>query len=186
MMRDTSSTTKLDGAITYKFYGQYEEIVYSPGPRRCYIIITGRSFLWTLLTLGSTLIVVASIITPQWLIGRPKWIGLRSERLNGSVYDYSDRTYNPTIGIFNRCTKIHRFGDLHMDHCGTYVTGLHMNSDQFPDCWKSALILFAVAITLLSVTMVTSLISFCVRSVFKKSIFTVSGLVQAIAGEWSS
>ena len=186
-LREYRSTTKLDDSITYQFYGNYEDVSYSPGPRLCYVIITTRSLFWTILTLMATFVITMSIITPQWLIGQPRWLGLQNDQTgqnsSGSVYDYGDRTYSPTLGLFNHCTKIHTFGDLHQDHCTIYVAGFHMPSDEFPDCWKSALILFALAILLLVVTCATSVVSLCIRSVFKKSIFTVSGLIQAIAGK---
>ena len=152
----------------------------------CYVIVTCRSLLWTLLTLAATLVVVASIITPQWLVGRPRWIGLRSEKFNGSVYDNADRTYNPTIGIFNRCTKVHHFGGMQSDSCATYITGFDMPSSDFPDFWKSALIFFIIAVVLLGTTVITSVFSLCIRAVFRKSIFTVSGLVQSISGRYQT
>lgn len=181
--KEPQYTAKLDNAVTYKYYGQYDEIVYTPTPSSCYVIVTCRSLLWTLLTLGATLIVVASIITPQWLIGKPRWVGLRSETFNGSATDFHERTYKPTLGIFNRCTKVHRYGNIHKDHCATYITGFDMPSSDFSDYWKSALILFTVAVILLGVTVVSAIVSLCVRAVFRKSIFTVSGLIQSIAGE---
>jgi Lipoma HMGIC fusion partner-like protein len=67
--------------------------------------------------------------------------------------------------------------------CETYVTGFDMPDDLFPDAWKSALILLSAAATLLSFTCVTALVSVCVQSLFGKSIFTVSGLLQSIAGQ---
>ena len=80
---------KLEGSITYKFYESTEEIEYTPEPRGvCHVIVTCRSMLWTLLTFCSSFMIVISVITPQWLIGRPRWIGLRPEKLNGSIYQY--------------------------------------------------------------------------------------------------
>ena len=138
---------------------------------------------WTLLTVVSTLTVIAGIITPQWLVGKPRWVGLRSETYNGTVYDHRDKTYNPTIGIFNRCTKIHKFGDFQTDSCAAYVTGFDMTSDEFPDTWKSGLILLTIGAALMTFTNFTAVFSLCIQAIFKKSIFTVSGLIQSIAGK---
>lgn len=141
--------------------------------------------LWTLLTIASTLLVVGSIITPHWLVGEVRWVGLRPSNLNGTISDYedTDKTFRPTLGIFNRCTKLNSFGDVKTDNCATYVTGFDMPSSEFPDLWKSALIFFMVAGILLGFTNITAVFSLCVQALFKKSIFTVSGLIQSIAGE---
>ena len=148
----------------------------------CYVIVTCRSMLWTLLTVVTSLIIVTSVVSPQWLIGKPRVYGLRSERRNGTM-ERSRPTYTPTIGIFNRCTRLHRFGDFQGDSCATFVTGYNMPSQEFPDMWKSALIFFGVAIALLTLANVMAVFSLCVQSVFRKSIFTVAGLIQSIAGE---
>ena len=147
----------------------------------CYVIVTCRSMLWTLLTIVSTLLVVASVITPKWLVGRPNWIGLRSRSWNNTYHtNNNENTYNPTIGIFNRCTRIPQYG--YKDHCATYVTGFDMPSDDFSNFWKSSLIFFGISGVLLGFTMITAVLSLCVRALCKKSIFTLSGLIQSIAG----
>lgn len=35
----------------------------------CYVIVTGRSLLWTLLSLVALMAVLSGLITPKWLIG---------------------------------------------------------------------------------------------------------------------
>ncbi|GFU49753.1 LHFPL tetraspan subfamily member 2a protein [Nephila pilipes] len=57
-----------------------------------------------------------------------------------------------------------------------------MSSEDFPNFWKAALVLFVCGLGLLSCTLLTSLSCCCIRNVFRKSVFTVSGTVQAIAG----
>ena len=138
--------------------------------------------LWMLLAVVTSLVVVTSVVSPQWLVGKPRTYGLRSERRNGSLERHRP-TYSPTVGIFNRCTRLRRFGDFQGDSCATYVTGFNMPSGEFPDVWKSALIFFGVAIALLTLADIMAVFSLCVQSVFRKSIFTVSGLIQGIAGE---
>ena len=96
---------------------------------------------------------------------------------------FQEQTYRPTLGIFNRCTKIHRFGLEPTDHCATYVTGLDMANGDFPNFWKSALLFFTVALALLGVSVLMAGFSLCRQAIFKKSIFTVTGLIQSIAGE---
>ena len=180
---------KLGSSVTYKFYGPFEEIAYTPGTSMCYVIVTVRSMLWTLLTILSTLAIVGAIITPQWLIGSPTGIALRTsiEVNNQTYYQYTtekQRTYRPTIGIFNRCVKMHQFetGD-YIDSCHTYVTGFQMHSRDFPDPWKCSLVLFTIGVILLIVTNIAAVFSLCVQAICRKSIFTLSGLLQSIAGK---
>ena len=68
------------------------------------------------------------------------------------------------------------------ESCMTYVTGLDMPDEEFPDVWKSALIFLAAASALMTFTNFTAVISVCVQAIFRKSIFTVSGLIQSVAG----
>ena len=168
---------------TYKFYGSYNDEVVYVSHRNCYVIVTCKSILWTILTLLSTLLVVGSITTPQWLVGETKWTKPDLKTLNGNLSDQDPIPYRETIGIFNWCTKTHKFGDFSMDKCETYVTGFDMPSDEFPNLWKSGLIFMTLAIAFLGFTNVTALLSVCCQSIFKKSIFTVSGLIQSISGK---
>ena len=59
-----------------------------------------------------------------------------------------------------------------------------MDNSEFPDYWKSALIFFTLGVVLMTFTAITSVTSLCVQTAFKKSVFTVTGLVQSIAGRW--
>lgn len=105
---------------------------------------------------------------------------------NNATYDVpeSERTFHPTYGIFNRCTRLHKFADIYKrDNCATYVTGFDMPDSEFPNCWKAALFFFSCAAILLCFTFLTAIMSLCARSICKKSIFTVTGLVQSIAGK---
>ena len=165
--------TKLGRDLTYRFYSQYEEIAYAPPSSVCYVIVTCRWLLWVLLTLGSTTTIVASIITPQWLVSQPRPL---------SITKSSNITYTETLGIINRCTFFSRHGNGNYDNCMTYVTGFNMASSVFPDVWKSSLVLFAVATVFLSVSVLAALFSLCVRNLCRKSIFTSAGLLQSIAG----
>jgi hypothetical protein len=71
---------------------------------------------------------------------------------------------------------------LRSPNCDTFVTGFDMPDELFPDAWKSATALLTIAGILLTFTSVTAVVSVCVQSLFGKSIFTVSGLLQSIAG----
>ena len=139
----------------------------------CQVIITCRSILWTLLTITTTQLLIAAVMSPQWLVG--------FERKPG--YGNSSETYAPTIGIINRCTRLHRFQEiLNRENCAIYVSDFGMPNAEFPDAWKASFVFFCVGGILLIYTMGASVMSICMQSMCGKSIFTLSGLIQSIAG----
>ncbi|XP_041356147.1 LHFPL tetraspan subfamily member 2a protein-like [Gigantopelta aegis] len=148
----------------------------------CYVIITCWTLLWTLLSIASFMMIIASIMSPYWLVGTLRKAGSESIYDNQTGVDPS-RIFSPSIGIFNRCTRLHHYRNIdERETCATFVTEFNMPDDEFPDAWKAALVFFAFTALILLFVTVTSIISLCTRSVCGKSIFTVSGLLQSIAG----
>ncbi|KAK2144988.1 hypothetical protein LSH36_713g01123 [Paralvinella palmiformis] len=152
----------------------------------CYVIITCRSITWTLLTLASTAVIIMAVISPHWLTGPAEWTGQANSLMDNNE-TIEQVSYRATIGLFNRCTRLERLlesdeddGGHGEESCTIYVTGFDMSSEEFPDAWKSALILFALAVTLLAFTSFTAVFSLCVQAIFKKSIFTV-----IVCRDWS-
>ena len=130
------------------------------------------------------MIMIASVMSPQWLIGYPRKPGLLTltDLDNKTVSDDED-SFQPTIGIINRCTRLHKFREiLKRENCATYVTSVDMPDSQFPDAWKASLAFFSVGCIILVFTMGTSVLSLCIQSMCGKSIFSVSGFIQSIAG----
>lgn len=150
----------------------------------CPVIITCRSILWTLLTIATTQIIIASVVSPQWLIGYERLPGfLTLQDLENKTISEKYEAFRPTIGIINRCTRLLKFQNiLNRENCATYVTGFGMPDSQFPDAWKASIIFFAIGGILLVFTMGSSVLSICFQSMCGKSIFTMSGLIQSIAG----
>lgn len=84
-----------------------------------------------------------------------------------------------SVGVFNRCTRLHD-----QKHCAIFATdGLATDPKQFPTFWKAALLLFSLGLAIMVFTVMAAVLSCCVQSIYKKSIFTVTGSVQAIAGK---
>jgi len=100
------------------------------------------------------------------------------------VLDSQDpQVYVPTLGIYNRCTKIHDIDHVFTDSCAPYITGgFSMDTNDFPHFWKAALVFLSIGLALMVFTVVTSLLGCCIRAIARKSIFTISGTVQAVAG----
>ena len=86
--------------------------------------------------------------------------------------------YSPSVGLYNRCTRSHG-----RHHCGPFaLQGLSTDSEVFPTWWKASLVFFCIGLCIMALTVLTSVLSCCIQSVFRKSIFTVSGAAQTIAG----
>ncbi|KAI4467561.1 lipoma hmgic fusion partner-like protein [Holotrichia oblita] len=139
-----------------------------------YIIITLRSLLWILTSLIATLLMVSSLLSPHWLIGTTQTI---------TVNDVENLTYTPTIGVYAKCGKPLRESDSRSSSCVTLaVRGLATESSIFPNLWKASTVFITIGLIIMSMTVMNSLASCCFQSIFRKSIFTVSGATQAVAG----
>ena len=160
----------------------------------CYVIVSTSSLTWTILTLVAMALLGVGLTTPYWLLSSPS----RRHVLPGhSAANRSDHPLGTVaVGVFSRCTGQRRpevldilgaltgagtSGDV-IGECGVFVDGFDMADDEFPNAWKSAVMLFSGATMLMTFTGFTALASVCIQSVFHKSIFTVSGLLQSIAG----
>lgn len=134
----------------------------------CYVIVTGRSLLWTLLSLVALMAVLSGLITPKWLVG-PETI---KDTKNGT------ELYVPTVGIYNRCTRL--YGRM---HCANFnADGLATDSSVFPGCWKASLVFISLGLAVMTLTVVAAFVGFCVQSIGRKSIFDLAGAAQAVAG----
>lgn len=94
------------------------------------------------------------------------------------VPDNSTVMYSPSVGLYNRCIRLRG-----QQHCGPFSHhGLATDSEVYPGWWKAALVLLCTGLAIMAATVLTSVLSCCVQSIFRKSIFTVSGAAQTIAG----
>lgn len=151
----------------------------------CYVIVTCRSLGWTLLSVTVTLATVAAVTSPHWLIGTPRETTI--QLINSSENYMDSETFRPTVGIFNRCTKLQLNFQIAKvrDNCATFVVAFMAEDDYFPHAWKACVILFAIAGTFLLFAMLCSVMSLFVRSICGKSIFNVAGFIQSIGGLFS-
>lgn len=85
----------------------------------------------------------------------------------------------PSVGVFNRCGKVND-----QKHCAIFaIDGLSTDSKTFPTFWKASLLFFSLGFAIMVFTVMAAVLSCCVQSIYKKSIFTVTGAVQAVAGK---
>lgn len=143
-----------------------------------YVIITTRNILWMVLSVVAALAVITGIMTPKWLYGSAKPFGV-----NSTEEITSDLVYQPSIGIYNRCRKIQRsIGGVPELNCYKYASGF---MDIPSAAWRACLFFLCLGAFLLGVVALMSLIGFCVQSVGRKSIFSLGGVIQAIAGNFA-
>ncbi|KAJ7393929.1 positive regulation of fertilization [Desmophyllum pertusum] len=145
----------------------------------CYVIVTTRNILWMVLSVVATLAVITGIMTPKWLYGRPRIFDDVALESNSSEYVPPEAMYRPSIGIYNRCKKIHKMvGGDPVLNCYMYVTDF---MDIPSHAWKACMVFLCFGTFLLAAVVIMSLIGFCVQSIGKKSIFSLGGVIQAIA-----
>ena len=67
-------------------------------------------------------------------------------------------------------------------HCASFISRID-ESDYFPTSWQATLVFFSAGLCLLMLTLIFSIAGWCVRSICRKSIFSIGGSVQALAGK---
>lgn len=139
-----------------------------------YVIVTARSLLWMLTSLIATLFMLAALVNPAWLEAQPEMI----------INDNRTVQIKPSIGVYARCNnKLQQNKQI----CTTLaVEGLATDSEIFPNPWKAAVVFICFGLTIMCITVFSSLLSCCFQSCFRKSIFTLSGSAQAVAGTYIS
>ncbi|XP_050510307.1 LHFPL tetraspan subfamily member 2 protein [Diabrotica virgifera virgifera] len=135
-----------------------------------YIIVTARSLLWMLTSLFSTLLMLSAFLSPSWLIAAPETVQFGNETV----------TYRPSVGVYAKCSK--PIGFEYPICTLLALRGLATESHIYPVPWKAATVFLALGLAIMTLTVCTGLLSCCFQSIFKKSIFNLSGVAQAIAG----
>ncbi|KAJ8934609.1 hypothetical protein NQ318_002953 [Aromia moschata] len=135
-----------------------------------YLIVTARSLIWMLLSLFSTLLMLSAFLSPSWLVASPETATFGNETV----------TYKPSVGVYAKCSR--PVGFNHPVCTLLSVGGLSADSHIFPPAWKAATVFLGLGISVMSLTVCMGLFSCCFQSIFKKSVFTISGAAQAVAG----
>lgn len=74
---------------------------------------------------------------------------------------------------------------MHKDkfNCGRFdLDGLATDSSIYPLPWKFAMVFMVLGFIIMTITTFLTLATFCRQSIFGKSIHTITGSAQAIAG----
>ncbi|CAO1368709.1 unnamed protein product [Diamesa tonsa] len=132
----------------------------------CYVVLTTRSLLWFLLSLLATMLVLTALVTPEWLVSA------NPIKINNG--NYTSFRY-PSLGLNSRC-KLLTTGFS----CGSF--SLSTDSTIFPVLWKIAFVFISIGFFTICLTLTFTLVSCCRQSIFGKSIHTVTGCLQMLAG----
>ena len=137
-----------------------------------YVIVTVRNLLWMLLSLTAVMALIAAIISPNWNNAYDGW---NSEHgiIKGSKK-------NPTIGLYTRCSYQQLALNKTRWSCRRYVDSL----DELPsNFWKASLVFTVFGSAIAGICVLMAMISFCVQNIGKKSLISIVGVIQAIAGK---
>lgn len=145
-----------------------------------------------LLSLLCTLTMLSALLSPNWITAFPQT----------ATFDHNITiTFTPSLGVYARCGR--PITSTHPACTLMSVEGLRGDSDVYPTVWKTATVFLAMGkyrdkvnkkmfyqiwlpgLVVMSLTVCAGLLSCCVQSVCKKSIFTLSGAAQCIAGKFN-
>ncbi|KPI96574.1 PREDICTED: lipoma HMGIC fusion partner-like 2 protein [Papilio xuthus] len=135
----------------------------------CYVIITGRSLAWLLISLAAFMLIITGIVTPKWLLGQP--IITNENNITGF--------FIPTVGLSNRCIRKAQDGNS----CTPFsFYGLTTDSTIYPTPWKAAMFFLSLCAAIQFSTVLAGIFACCVQSVFKKSVISLAGATQSLGG----
>ena len=147
----------------------------------CTVIFTARYFIWALMSIMVCLAELASMLSAHWLISEPN---TRTSSNFSKIYFSRHEPTVQTLGLFTRCHEKEESSLLlsSSEKCSIYAQSL----SSFASAWWGACCVFmAIGILLLFIVSLFSVWALCFRSVCgRKSIFSISGVLQAIAGEF--
>lgn len=115
------------------------------------------------------MLVACALVLPSWLVAPPVTF----------QQDNFTLVRRPSVGIYTRCLITQNA----IFHCGSFdLDGFATDSNIYPTEWKAAMFFVSAALILTGITVAFSLMSCCRQSIFGKSIHSVTGSGQALAG----
>ena len=150
----------------------------------CLVIVTCRSMLWTLLSIIVCLMHIYSLMSPQWLLGTedvllPGVTAPSGKNATTTVQYKNMEVFTPSMGVLTRCKQIYTaYTENNFVSCSYYPSFWELPSG----LWQAMIVFYVCGLFILSVIALLSILSLCVRSICKKSLFTLCGFIQAVAG----
>ena len=133
-----------------------------------FVIVTCRSLLWILSTIGTFMLILSAAFYPEWLVSE--------ERTRFLVRTNKTYTFNEKIGIYNKCTFSGRRRDI---FCRPYAASL---TEVTSISWQCALFFIGTALLLLGIACIFAVTSFCKQIIKRKSLMNLAGILQTLAG----
>ena len=134
-----------------------------------FIVVTCRSLLFMLVSVGALMLVLSALATPKWLIGKEEM---------DTIYD--NKTYRQSVGLYNRCTHVNNLVMQKLEpNCGVYATTFK-KIDSI--AWQACVVFLGISIVLLAVAAFFTVLAFCKQICLKKSVLNLAGVLQGIAG----
>ncbi|XP_040580413.1 LHFPL tetraspan subfamily member 2a protein [Lepeophtheirus salmonis] len=160
----------------------------------CKIIVTVRTVLWYVMSLAGTLMILVSLFTNKWLLGKISTtnlstsddflstaIGLGNSVASGNIKDILERN----VGLFIDCKipKGKKFfeGECIPDWENIDKVFLDMSESAYPHAWRGAIICFVIGLAFMIITDFFALMTICCRSCVCCSVFTICGSIQTFA-----
>nr|CAB3263424.1 lipoma HMGIC fusion partner-like 2 protein [Phallusia mammillata] len=144
----------------------------------CYVIVTVRTLFWTLLSITIFLAELSAFMSAHWLVSQPVMIPPTNGTAIGIVN--AETKIVRTMGLFLRCRQADASKFLSVsNNCRVYA---HTIGDIASPFWIATCIFMVLAMLILMVVALFSVWALCFRNLGRKSIFSISGILQAIAG----
>jgi len=144
----------------------------------CRVIVTLRTLFWTLLSILICLTELAAFMSAHWLVSQPVSINT----VNSSAHSSSSGSHQiiRTMGLFLRCSQADPSKFLSVsDNCRVYAHSIGEIASPF---WTATCFCMGFGILLLFVVALFSVWALCFQNLGRKSIFSISGILQAVAG----
>lgn len=137
----------------------------------CYVIITFRSMLWTLLSITLWVALLSCAFSTKWMISAPL--------SHGGNSNSSDNEMHKTIGLFSTCTVTEYDNGGMFETCNFSALSIDGIASPY---WIACCFFIGFALLILTAVAIFSCGALCFRSLGRKSIYSVSGLLQAVSG----
>ena len=118
------------------------------------------------------MILISAIATPRWLIG-----------FDQTKVDGNDTIhYRNSIGIYNKCDLRKNLASERFRYSEQCIIYAYNFSKIASPAWKACIVFLAVGVALHGVSSLLAACSLCKQIVKQKSLLTVAGAIQGIAG----
>lgn len=172
-----------------------------------YVIVTCHCLVWFLTTILADMFLLTAMVTPKWLIGPVPYIiagnvtlqrypslGINTRYTLTHLFAYKQNSHYKFTFFFRSSVErqsINQYSCVLMNklsfNCGTFdLDGLTTVNSVYPLPWKIAKMFIVLGFIIMTFTIFLTAASCCRQSILGKSIHTITGSAQAIAGKFKA